>query len=244
MMKHRFTAVIVDDEQLARDDFKRLLANVNNVELIGEASNLQEAIAKCNDLNPEIVFLDIQLTNDSGFDLIDHLSQETKIVFVTAYDEYAIKAFEVNAYDYLLKPVTLERLNQTIEKILTNEEFKQETENHKLSVDDSIFLKLDSNYSFIKLSSIKYISSADDYSEVMLKENNRGKLTNKTLKEWEERLPQNQFCRIHRFTIVNIDFIENIEPWHNYSYRVYIQEESRPLLMSKRYFSIIKNKLG
>ena len=243
-MKYRFTAVIVDDEQLARDDLKRLLTNVENIELLGEASTLQEAIAKCNDLNPDIVFLDIQLTNDSGFDLIDHLSQETKIVFVTAYDEYAIKAFEVNAYDYLLKPVTLERFNQTIEKILTGEDFKQGSGDHKLAIDDSIFLKLDSNYSFIKLSSIKYISSADDYSEVMLKENTRGKLTNKTLKEWEERLPQNQFCRIHRFTIVNIDFIENIEPWHNYSYRVYIQGESKPLLMSKRYFSIIKNKLG
>ena len=243
-MKNKYTALIVDDEQLARDDLKRLLTNISTVQLLGEASTLKEAIQKCNELNPNIVFLDIQLSNDSGFDLIDHISQETKIVFITAFDEYAIKAFEVNAFDYLLKPLTLERLNQTLEKLSTIEEIEQRIEKHKLSMDDSVFLKLDANYAFIKISSIKFISSADDYSEVMLTDNSRGKLTNKTLKEWEERLPQNKFCRIHRFTIVNIDFIENIEPWHNYSYRIYVSGESKPLLMSKRYFSIIKSKLG
>ena len=140
--------------------------------------------------------------------------------------------------------MTLERLNQTIEKIGSSDDSKPQPLEKQLSIDDSIFLKLDSSYHFVKISSIKFISSADDYSEIIVEDNTRGKLTNKSMREWEERLPKNQFCRIHRFTIVNIEYIENIEPWHNYSYRVYIKGESKPLLMSRRYFSIIKNKLG
>ena len=94
------------------------------------------------------------------------------------------------------------------------------------------------------MSSIKFISSADDYSEIKLNDAARGKLSNKTLREWEERLPQNQFYRIHRFTIVNIDYITNIEPWHNHSHKIYVKDEEKPLLMSRRYFSQIKNKLS
>ena len=241
--KAKINVMIVEDEELAREDFKRLLQKFENLTLVNEATSLDEAIRKYNLQKPDIIFLDIQLSNESGFDLIDHIDADTKIVFVTAYDEYAIKAFEVNAYDYLLKPVTLERLQQSIERITSTDESKAEL-SKDLSIDDSIFLKLDTKYQFIKISKIKYILSANDYSEIKIEGNNKGKLTSKTLKEWEERLPQNIFCRIHRSAIINTEFIESIEPWHNYSHRVYIKDELKPLLMSRRYFSIIKNRLG
>lgn len=241
--QNKITAVIVDDELLAREDLKRLLSKFSDIEIAGEASSLTEAIDVCTKSEPGIVFLDVQLTNDSGFELIDHLGPNTKVVFVTAFDEYAIKAFEVNAYDYLLKPVSLDRLEQTIEKF-KNSESQKLIQNQPLNIDDSIFLKLDSKYRFVKISGIKFISSADDYSEIKIDTENKTRLINKSLREWEDRLPASHFCRIHRFTIINIDFIENIEPWHNYSHRIYIKGEQKPLLMSRRYFSIIKNKLG
>lgn len=241
--QQKISAIIVEDEELAREDFKRLLQKFDNVELTDEATTLSDAIEKCNKNKPDVVFLDIQLANESGFDLIDHLDKDTKIIFVTAFDEYAIKAFEVSAYDYLLKPVTPERLQQSIEKVISIDTPESKTEKF-LSIDDSIFLKLDTKYQFVKISKIKYILSANDYSEIKIEGENKGKLTSKTLKEWEERLPHNIFCRIHRSAIINTEFIKSIEPWHNYSHRVYLNGEEKPLLMSRRYFSIIKNKLG
>lgn len=242
MSKTKLSTIVIDDEQLAREDLKRILNEIDSIIILGEAESLEDAKEKCQSLKPDIIFLDIQLANNSGFDLIEHLPDETGIVFVTAYDEFAIKAFEVNAFDYLLKPVTKERIIQTIDKITSTHEHHTPTDT--LSLDDNVFLKLDSKYQFVKVASIKYISSADDYSEIKIDGAAKGKLAYKTLREWEERLPLNHFCRIHRFTIVNIDFIENIEPWHNYSYKVYLKNESKPLLMSRRYFSLIKNTLG
>lgn len=243
MKKSKLRAVIVDDEKIARDDLKRLLSHIDEIEFLDEASNLDEAIRLCSKLSPDLVFLDIQLLNDSGFDLIEHLDDHTKVVFVTAYDEYAIKAFEVSAHDYLLKPVSLERLQQTVERLFESKSAADNAD-RALSIEDSLFLKLDTKYRFIRIADIKCITSADDYSELTMDGLGKGKLTNKSLREWEERLPQSHFCRIHRFSIVNIEYIENIEPWHNYSHRVYIKGVEKPLLMSRRYFSIIKEKLG
>lgn len=241
--QQKIKVVIVDDEELAREDFKRLLQKFGNIELVGEAISLNDALEKCNTYKPDIVFLDIQLGNESGFDLIDHLDNTTKVIFVTAFDEYAIKAFEVSAHDYLLKPVTLERLQISIEKVTTDEP-ENAKHDKPLSIEDSIFLKLDTKYQFVKIDSIKFILAANDYSEVKIEGQNKGRLTGKSLREWEERLPENIFCRIHRSAIINTQFIESIEPWHNYSHRVYLKGELKPLLMSRRYFSIIKNTLG
>ena len=150
MKQRNFRAIVVEDEELAREDFIRLLRNFDSVELVGEASNLTEATSICQSQNPDIVFLDIQLANESGFDLIEHLDSKTKIIFVTAYDEHAIKAFEVGAYDYLLKPVTTERLKQALEKIISVESLSEQS-GKNFSYDDSIFIKLDTKYQFIKI---------------------------------------------------------------------------------------------
>ena len=243
MSMKKLKSIIVDDESLAREDLRRLLGSYEYIDILGEASSVEEATELVSGTNPDIVFLDIQLGSDSGFDLVPHLQKQTKIVFVTAFDEYAIRAFEVNAQDYLLKPVSVERLSRALEKITSGAAVEKEGMK-KLEMDDSIFLKLDVKYQFVKVGKIKLISSAGDYSEVIIEGEKKERLTNKTLKEWEERLPGNHFCRIHRFTIINIDFIEKIEPWHNYSQRVYIKGLGKPYLMSRRYFSIIKGKLG
>ncbi len=239
----KLKSIIVDDESLARDDLKRLLTSVPDIEVKGEAGNLEDAEKLCVTEEPDLIFLDIQMGNENGFDLLPKLQNKTAIIFVTAYDDFAIKAFEVNALDYLLKPVSEKRLRQALEKI-TSAAWKDVIQKKSFSVNDSVFLKLDNRYHFVKVHRIKYISSADDYSEIKLSGEERGKLTNKTMNEWEERLPAEIFRRIHRFTIVNIDYIESIEPWHNYSHKVYIKNETKPLLMSRRYFSIIKKIMG
>lgn len=234
--------LIVDDEQLAREDIKHQLSSFENIIIIGETDNLNEAIGMYSELKPDLIFLDIQLGNESGFDLMNTVEADTKIVFVTAYDEFAIKAFEVNALDYLLKPVSGDRLEQTIDRLATKS--SSQNEQTTLSIDDNIFIKLNDNYRFLKIDTIKVICSAKDYSEIYIDKETKSYLTLKTLKEWEERLPVKQFCRIHRTTIINLNYIVKIEPWHNYSQRVYLKDIEEPYLMSRRFFSAIKEKLG
>lgn len=241
---NKIKTIIIDDEQFAREDIKNQLGNFSEIELAGEADNLDEAKQLYKKLRPDLIFLDIQLGNHTGFDLFEELDENTKVIFVTAFDEYAIKAFEVNAFDYLLKPVVYERLRKTIDRLFSEDENVAELKKEQLSIEDNIFLKVDRNYQFIKIGSIQALTSADDYSELYLSENSKKHLVSKSLKDWEERLPEKQFCRIHRSTIININFIEKIEPWHNYSQKVFIKGIEKPFLMSRRYFSIIKNLLG
>ena len=178
----------------------------------------------------------------SGFDLLNEIKTEAKIIFVTAYDEYAIRAFEVNAVDYLLKPVTHERLRNAVERLQSGQ--NEETGFvRNLKYDDRLFLTLDSQLQFFKVSSILSICSAGDYSEVNLSGNTRG-LTLKSMREWEERLPEEYFCRIHRSTIINLEYVEKLEEWFNNSFRVYIKGTKDPYLLSRRYAAKLKNRFS
>ena len=115
-MSKLYRAIVVDDERLARNDLRLLLNNHKNIEVLGEASNGQDALDMIKDLKPDLVFLDIQMPGMNGFDVLEHISSDVKVIFVTAFDEFALRAFEVNALDYLLKPVSDERLLQSIER--------------------------------------------------------------------------------------------------------------------------------
>ena len=116
-MSKLYRAIVVDDERLARNDLRLLLNNHKNIEVLGEASNGQDALDMIKDLKPDLVFLDIQMPGMNGFDVLEHISSDVKVIFVTAFDEFALRAFEVNALDYLLKPVSDERLLQSIERL-------------------------------------------------------------------------------------------------------------------------------
>lgn len=241
-MNKQFKALIVDDERLARKELRSMLAKYENLSVTGEAEDVPSAISAIEKTNPDIIFLDIQMPGKSGFDLLEEIELNAKIIFVTAFDEYAIRAFEVNALDYLLKPITPERLNKAIARLqLDNDEKEQSVK--KLNYDDRLFLSLDSHLQFLKISSILSINAAGDYTEVLLSENKK-RLTLKSMKEWESRLPENYFCRIHRSTIVNLEYIDRLEEWFNYSYRVYIKGVKNPYLLSRRYAAKLKTKLG
>lgn len=237
-MKKTYKAVIVDDEKLARQDLLSLLKDFPEIEVIAEAANAEEAKAIVSELEPEIIFLDIQMPGKDGFELLSELNTRAKIIFVTAYDEYAIKAFEINAQDYLLKPVNAKRLQTAIEHVKA---VKPEIEAGAKAFDynDSFFLMINNAYQFLKISSIIYISSAGNYSEVVTGTKLKG-LVLKSMMEWESKLPANQFIRIHRNAIINLEYIDHVEEWFNYSYQVYLKGVEKPVLMSRRYASKLK----
>ncbi len=240
-MKKNYRALIVDDERLARQDLKDLLKASDSVEIVGEADSVAAAIRVLDELHPDLVFLDIQMPGESGFDLLERKKIDAEIIFVTAYDEYAIKAFEVNALDYLLKPVNPARLKLAIEKLDSREEADEKTIAKKLTVDDHLFLLFNNQFIFLNVRLIQSISAAGDYSEITTVDGRKG-LTQKSMREWEERLPEN-YCRIHRSSIINLDHVLRIEEWFNYSYKIFLKGSKDPMIMSRRYALKLKNKL-
>jgi len=241
MNKH-FKALLVDDEELARQDLKDVLSEFEQVKVVAEAENIEQARAQLKKYKPDVVFLDIQLPGENGFDLLENIPKNTHLIFVTAFDQYAIRAFEVNAQDYLLKPVSRERLTNALHRLETDTEQSQ-TSIRKLSADDSIFLRKNEGYTFLKISKILCIEARDDYSEIFM-ENDEKNLVHKSMKEWENRLPEQSFCRIHRSTIINIEKVIKIDDWYNHSHLVTLEGLEKPLVMSRRYFALVKNKLG
>ena len=238
----KYKTIIVDDERLARKEMRRLLAEFDEIAVTGEAENLSEAIDLIKKEKPNIVFLDIQLSGENGFDLLEEVEQNFMLIFVTAFDAYAIRAFEVNALDYLLKPVNPERLAKAIAR-LAEEKPEEKPEFRPLEFDDRIFLELGERSIFLKVSDISHINAAGDYSEVLTIDK-RKLLVEKPLREWETRLPEKQFLRIHRQTIINLEEIEEIETWFNRTFQVRLKKFPQPLAVSRRYAVKLKSKFA
>lgn len=239
-MKKTFTAIIVDDEELARIELTELLSAYDNIKVTGTADSVQSAAQLIDTQNPDIVFLDIQMPGASGFDLLDQIKTTANIIFVTAYNEFAIKAFEVNALDYLIKPVYPERLAKSIERITADKQMSKP--DNKLHLDDLIFVKTNDQIKFVKIQDILYISSAKEYTEINTISGFKS-LLNKPMHEWETRLPSNNFLRIHRTAIININFITSIKETGNKAYQISLRGVEFPFNMSKRYYKKIKDKL-
>ena len=241
-MKKPYNVLIIDDERLARKDLISLLRVHDNITVVGEADDVPSAVKAIEKLNPDVIFLDIQMPGDSGFDLLEKTDVEAHIIFVTAYDEYAIRAFEVNALDYLLKPVNPDRLAKALEKLELHE---QETpaKIRRLNYNDRLFLMLGKHFKFLTVKTILTISAAGDYSEVLMSDGHKG-LTLKSMKEWETRLPAQHFIRIHRSTIINMEYIDRVEEWFNFSFKVYLKGVEEPYLISRRYATKLKDRLG
>lgn len=238
----KFKAIIVDDERLARKEMRALLAAFPEIEVAGEAEDIEQTLALIKSQKPHIVFLDIQLSSENGFDLIEHLPPDIKVIFVTAFDDFAIRAFEVNALDYLLKPVNPDRLALAIARLKNAKQTDKKTL-RPFELDDRIFLELGDRSLFLKVCDISHISAAGDYSEVFTVDK-RKLLIEKPLREWEDRLPAKRFVRIHRQTIINLDEISDIETWFNRSFQVHLKTAAEPLSVSRRYAAKLRDKFG
>jgi two-component system LytT family response regulator len=207
--------ILIDDERLARSELKRLLQEVPDVEIIGEAANAEEGIEKIESLNPDLIFLDIQMPGKTGFDLLIALDKAPHVIFVTAYDEYALKAFDVNALDYLMKPVEPKRLADALLKVKQKDEEELLSYNNRglLGEHDQVFVKDGERCWFVKLSDVRLFESVGNYAKVFF--GNNKPLILKSLNALEERLDEKVFFRANRKHIINLRMIEKIEPYFN-----------------------------
>ncbi|MFN3871469.1 MAG: LytR/AlgR family response regulator transcription factor [Ignavibacterium sp.] len=209
-------ALIIDDERLARTELRRLLEPFKEIQVVDEAVNADDAAEKIAKLNPELLFLDIQMPGKSGFDLLEMLDKVPKVIFTTAYDEYALKAFEYNALDYLLKPIEPRRLEEAIRKIV--ELGKKDVQIKSalpdiLSAEDQVFVKDGDRCWFVKLERIRLFESEGNYVRLYFEDNKP--LILRTLNYLDERLDPRSFFRANRKHIINLKWIESIEPWLN-----------------------------
>ena len=233
--------IIVDDEWLVRKELKTLLAEYHEIKLVGEAANVPQAIDVIKKVQPDVIFLDIQMPGATGFDLLEQTDITSKIIFVTAYDQYALKAFEVNALNYLLKPIQKERLAKTIQRLVTGERPISRT-SQKLGYDDVVYVLVNGSLKFIKVSLLRCIIAEGNYSYIYYKDRKKG-LVSKTLQEWEEILPDDYFVRIHRSTIVNFEYVEQVKKCRNYTHLVYVKDIEKPFVMSRRYAARLKKTM-
>lgn len=210
-------AIIVDDERLARNELRRLLSEHPEVEILDEAANVDEAVEKIKAHDPDVIFLDIQMPGKTGFDLLEELDRSPRVIFTTAYDEYAIKAFEFNALDYLLKPIDPARLTEALKKIKLEKKKDEELElrnaSKQLKAEDQVFVKDGDRCWFVKLEEVRLFESEGNYVRLFFRD--QKPLILKTLNYLDERLDSRTFFRANRKHIINLKYIENIEPWLN-----------------------------
>lgn len=211
-------ALIIDDERLARKELNSLLEDSKEIIVVGEAINADDAYQKILELKPDLLFLDIQMPGKTGFDLLEMLDSVPHVIFTTAYDEYALQAFDVNALDYLLKPIQKERLQESIEKLIkktteSQQDSDESLDAFKLGVSDQVFVKDGDKCWFVRLSEVRLFESEGNYIKVYF-EGNRP-MIHKSLNALDEKLDDRAFFRASRKHIINLSWIEKIEPWFN-----------------------------
>lgn len=227
----RHSALIVDDERIARNELEYLLRDCTEFEIVGQAASVAEAAERIAALKPELVFLDVQMPGASGFELFERVPVESWVIFVTAFEEFALRAFEVNALDYLTKPVRPQRLRLALDRFLHRA--RLEAPAVGLTMSDSVLLTIDRRPRFVRVDSIDCILAEGDYSRVICAGRSLGMVL-KSMKEWEKVLPESNFCRIQRSAIVNCEHVTKLEQHESGGYTVHLRNVETPLVMSRR----------
>jgi two-component system LytT family response regulator len=209
-------ALLIDDERLARNELRRLLRAHADVEIAGEAVDADDAVQKLATLKPDVLFLDVQMPGGDGFNLLERLEPPLPaVIFTTAYDEFAVKAFEFNALDYLLKPVDPNRLAAALEKLRqrgSSAPFEAgHTAQHRLSLEDKVFVREGDHCWFVPVKNIRLLESEGNYTRVHF-DDNKPQLF-RSLTAMEERLDPRHFFRANRKQVINLAWVEGIEPW-------------------------------
>ncbi len=243
----KIKVIIIDDEKLAREIIKSYLSKFDNVQLLSECADGFEGIKQINEQKPDLIFLDIQMPKLTGFEMLEILEEPPVIIFTTAFDQYALKAFEVNATDYLLKPFSevrfAEALNKAIKLITNIPPVKQELDGLVKSVEkrneflDRVIIKSGQKIQIIPIEAISYIEAQDDYTMLYTEKGNF--LKQKTMKYFEENLDQKNFLRIHRSYIIKLSSIKQIELLEKESYRVLLHD-GKKLPVSKSGYQNLK----
>ncbi|WP_353480623.1 LytTR family DNA-binding domain-containing protein [Haliscomenobacter sp.] len=213
----RHTAIIIEDEYLAAEELLKMLSVHPEIEVLAIADSVASALEQIEKNKPQLLFLDINLNGSSGFDILEKLDEVPLVIFVTAYDQYALKAFEVSALDYLLKPINPQRLSETIQKV-KKQFLPTEQKEPRLSIEKRIFIKDGEQCFFVPLVEVHLVESVGNYARVYY--GNNKPLLHKSLNYLEEKLPESHFFRANRQYLINIHFIQNINSYFNNTLQV------------------------
>jgi len=239
----KITAIIVEDSRLARNELKELIRPFDEIEIIGEAENVESALELIQNNQPQLLFLDINLPGKSGFELLELLElldEVPKVVFTTAYDEFAIKSFEYNAFDYLLKPISVERFEKSMEKVIVAIE-KERSRSEEKSIHSQIFLKEGDNCWLIKLADLELLEVDGNYTRVFF--NQHKPMIYKSLQKIIATLPINEFFRANRQQVINIRKISKITPWFSGNLKV-TMNNGKEIEISRRQANAFKELLS
>lgn len=243
------TCVIIDDEQLARELLREYIEQTGNITIVGEATKGKDAVEMIDNLKPDLIFLDVQMPGMNGFDVLDDITHDPYVVFTTAYDQYAIKAFEKNAVDYLLKPIDQERFQLAVKRALERMKTEQynvgellrdmKTEN-KTSYDSHIFVQKSEKLINLAVEEIMFLEASGDYTILTTKADQF--VSSSGIGKLEEILNPEIFIRVHRSTIININFLKEIEKHFNGGMIVKMQS-GKSFPVSRTYAKLIRKKV-
>jgi len=247
---NKVTCLIIDDEKLARDLLREYLEPFENIELLDECSKGSEAVEKINRLKPDLIFLDVQMPGMTGFEVLDEISHEPYVIFTTAYDQYAIKAFERNAIDYLLKPMDEERFKLAVERAMKRKKMEEgrvedllgslREVKHRDSYDSHIFVQKSEKLFNLQVDEIIYLEASGDYTIISTK--NDQFVSSSGIGKLEELMNPDTFIRVHRSTIVNVNYLKEIERHFNGGMIVKMQS-GKSFPVSRTYAKQIRKKV-
>jgi two-component system LytT family response regulator len=242
-------ALIIEDDASSVTLLKEFLKDFSYIELLGEASNIKDAESLIkNNPKVDLVFMDIDLKGANALDLIKHVGPKTKVLFITAFPDFAVKAFEYNTIDYIVKPISFDRLKKALSRLDVFEDASENDSDEKptkhsskFGIDNMVLMNIDNEMKFIKIRDINYIEAKGNYTYVALNDGTSF-TTYGLIKLWEDKLPQDDFFRVHRSTIVNLHNVLKIERGTYDTGILYLKGVVQPFEVSRNYFSIIKNK--
>jgi len=250
-MNKKIKAIIIEDELPARELLEMYLSDIDDIEVVDACENGFDGIKAISKHSPELIFLDVQMPKLTGFEMLELLDDYPQIIFTTAYDQFAIKAFDLNAVDYLMKPFSKERFLQALDKVRNrlkeqaNSDIKVKKLIEKVKEEggtiERIFVKTGSRIDVIPISEIIRIDAQDDYAEIITKE--KSYLKKETMNFLEKNLPPSNFIRVHRSSIINSDYMDKIEKYGKESYLIILKDGSR-VNVSKSRIKDLRNTLG
>lgn len=237
-------AVIVEDSRLARNELKELIKKHPEIELLGEAENVDKGVELIQSVHPDLLFLDINMPEKDGFELLEMLDDVPITVFTTAFDEYAIKSFEYNALDYLLKPINEKRFALAMEKVKAKLEgiiYDSLVKEERLTGNSQIFIKDGEKCWLVKIGDITLLEIVGNYTRVFFQD--QSPMLYKSLNQVEEKLPEKYFFRANRQQIINTNFIQNVVPWFNGKLKLTMQN-GEEVEVSRRQSYLFKDRMS
>jgi two-component system, LytTR family, response regulator len=240
----KLRALVIEDDPVVRNVLRELLENSNDVQILGEAGTLAQARLLARQQKPAVVFLDVNLPDGSGFDLLSGLEPNVSVVFVTSAEQYAAQAFDCEATDYMVKPVTSERLQKALLRVrqrLTGKASAVALADSRLT--GSFLVKTLTEKRLVKINEIKSVLAYGEYSWVYWDKSAKGALLRKSLKKWQSELPREQFIRVHRRAIVNLAFMDRVERLPAGRLQIHLRDTPEPILVSLSQTPAVNRKL-